>query len=189
MNWRVSMAKNRWFKFFPSDFLTGVRNLNPIEITTYMIVLCELYDHEGTCRRDDEEMATACRIRRGDFTRALDSLIAKGKLGLSFGMLTNKRVSGEIENRTKAAAEKARQRHGHDMATTWPRHEQPEKPNQNNGSSLDVRAYKEERIKKESSSFDVGALPLPATASATERSKRALEEFHNRQRQRQEKIQ
>lgn len=153
------MTKNRWFKFFPSDFLTGVRNLNPIEITAYIVVICELYDHEGMCPRDDAQMSSACRIRKGDFTRALDSLIAKGKLNVTSGMLSNKRVSEEVERRIIAAKEKARQRHGGDMATTRPRHEEPEKPNKNNATERDVRAYKEERIKKSLSSFDVSAEP------------------------------
>lgn len=177
------MAKNRWFKFFPSDFLTGIRNLNPIEVTAYIVVLCELYDHEGTCRRDDAHMARVCRIRGGDFTRALDSLLAKGKLDFDAGMLSNKRVTEEVQKRLVQADDKARQRHGGDVTATQPRHEQVKKANGNNASGKNVRAYIEERIEKESS-CEVYALP-PRELSPEARSQRALEEFHNRKRRRQ----
>jgi uncharacterized protein YdaU (DUF1376 family) len=167
--------KNRWFKFFPSDFLTGIRNLNPIEVTAYIIVLCELYDHEGSIRRDDEHMSRTCRIRKGDLTRAIDGLVAKGKLDISSGMLTNKRVSEEVLKRLLAADEKARLRHGGDMNATQPRHERGEKNNKNNGPRQFVRPYKEERIKKKSF-FD-------------EEQKPGLEGLLERQRQRSSRIQ
>lgn len=148
------MNKNKWFKFYPSDFLAGIHNLEQIEVTAYIVVICELYDHEGICERDDAVMARRCRMRKVVFTKALDGLIAKGKIDFFAGSLTNKRVSNEIEARTKAAAEKARLRLEQDLAATQPRHGAAKKVNGNNGNWQTVQAYKEERIKKESS-FDV----------------------------------
>lgn len=178
------MSKNRWFKFFPSDFLTGVRNLNPIEITAYVIVLCELYDHEGSCRRDDEHMARVCRIRKGDFSRALDSLIAKGKVDVSSGMLSNKRVSEEISRRIIGAQTKAQQRRDGDMAATWPRHEQTEKGNKNKPPSRNVLPYKEERNKKNNTTPEVLALPPRDGLTPAEKAQLAMDGYRQRQRRR-----
>lgn len=179
------MIKNRWFKFFPSDFLTGIRNLNPIEVTAYVIVLCELYDHEGTCRRDDAHMSRVCRIRGGDFTRAVDALIAKGKVDSYAGMLTNKRVSEEVQRRVVAAEDKARQRRDGDMAATQPRHEQVKNTNKNNAKNIDVRSYIEEERKKESTSSEVYALPSREGLTPAEKAQKALEDYKKRNPRRQ----
>lgn len=175
--------KNRWFKFFPSDFLTGIRNLNPIEVTAYIVVLCELYDHEGDCRRDDAHMSRVCRIRLGDFTRALDSLIAKGKIDIASGMLSNKRVTEEIQKRLLAALDKARQRRESDVTATRTQHEQPRKGNKNNGANKNVLPYREVRTKDNSSS-DLYALPPREPLSAEERRAMALEGYRARERKR-----
>lgn len=152
------MTKNRWFKFFPSDFLKGIRSLNTIEVTAYIIVLCELYDHEGSIVRNDEELARMCRIRKSQLTRAIDSLIKKGKLDMASGFLSNKRVEEEVLKRLIAADEKARQRHVSDTPATPPRHDRREKSNKNNGRGQFVQPYPEERIKK-TSFFDVEQKP------------------------------
>ncbi len=141
------MSKNRWFKFFPSDFLSGIRSLTPIEVTAYVVVLCELYDHEGTCKRDDEHFARACLIRKTDLSRAIDGLIAKGKLTFEAGLLSNKRVSEEIVKRTIAATTKAQSRREVDVKSTQTQHEEGKRFNKNNGRLRDVSPYKEERDK------------------------------------------
>jgi len=140
------MAKNRWFKFFPSDFLAGVRSLTPIEITAYIVVLCELYDNEGWARRDDEHFARACLIRKTDLTRAMDALIAKGKLTCEDGILTNKRVSEEIGKRAIAATTKAQQRRERDVTETQTRREASGLFNKIKAATSNVQPYKEERI-------------------------------------------
>lgn len=141
------MSKNRWFKFFPSDFLAGIRSLTPIEVTAYIVVLCELYDHEGTCKRDDEHFARACLIRKADLSRAIDGLIAKGKLMSVHGMLTNKRALEEVGKRTEASVARAQRRHDDDASKAQARHEAGKRYNKNNGRSHDVRPYIEERNK------------------------------------------
>lgn len=148
------MSKDKWFKFFPSDFLAGIHNLEQIEVTAYIIVLCELYDNGGSCQRDDIEMARRCRMRKPTFTKALDGLIAKQKIDCFHGRLSNRRVSKEMENRVKQAADKAAQReHGRNMGGTRTEHEQGRKPNKNNENWARVQPYKEERNKNTSSSL------------------------------------
>jgi uncharacterized protein YdaU (DUF1376 family) len=169
------MSKNRWFKFFPSDFLTGIRNLNAVEVTAYIIVLCELYDHEGSIRRDDDALAASCRIRKTDLTRAIDSLVSKGKLDMSSGMLTNKRASEVILNRLVSAEERARLRRELDVNLTRTRREEREKTNKNNASSNDVGAYIRNKNKKEPF-FDVD-------------QPRGVEGYLDRKRQRGERFQ
>lgn len=157
------MSKNRWFKFFPSDFVAGIRSLTPIEVTAYIVVLCELYDHEGACIRDDEHFARACLIRKTDLSRAIDGLIAKGKITCEAGMLTNKRVSEEVGKRTVAALAKAQQRHEADVNSARARHEAGKRFNKNNGRSRDVQPYTEER-NIEKTTLKVSALPPMASA-------------------------
>lgn len=172
------MTKNRWFKFFPSDFLTGIRNLTPIEVTAYIIVICELYDHEGSIKRNDSEMASACRIRQPDFTRAVDSLIAKGKISEFSGYLGNKRVSEEIERRTSASADKARRRSGAVVNGTRSEREETRNPSNINGPKPHVRPYIDIRNKnKDSYTLEGSALHPP---SADRPINPAVEQFIRR---------
>lgn len=148
------MSKDKWFKFYPSDFLAGIHTLEQIEVTAYIVVLCELYDNGGSCRRDDAEMARRCRMRKPGFTKALDGLIAKGKIDCHHGMLSNKRVTKEIANRVRQAAEAAaRREHERNMGATRAEHEQSRFPNKNNKNWRAVGPYTEDRNKKSSSTL------------------------------------
>jgi uncharacterized protein YdaU (DUF1376 family) len=178
-SWREEVTKNRWAKFFPSDFLTGIRNLNAVEVAAYIVVLCELYDHEGFALRDDSAMAGRCRMRKSEFTRGLDGLIAKRKLHFDGLQLSNSRVTEEVERRTKAAIDKARQRHDRDIAATRGQQEQRKKLNEYNGSRLNVAAYKEEdEDKKEEPTLEVSA--LRPRSQGFERSAESLAAFERR---------
>lgn len=173
------MSKNRWFKFYASDFVAGIRSLTPIEVTAYIVVLCELYDHEGTCKRDDEHFARACLIRKADLSRAIDGLIAKGKLTCEAGMLTNKRVSEEIGKRTVASLSKAQQRHDDDPTKARSRHEAGKRYNKNNGPGRDVQGYKEERIQN-NTTLKVSALHPGRRAFEEGAQSRGVEGFIKR---------
>lgn len=173
------MGKVKWFKFYPSDFMNGIANLEQIEVTAYIVVICAIYDQDGMAKRDDSVMARRCRMRKLVFTKAVDGLIAKGKLSQLDGFLTNKRASEEIENRTKVAMEKAQQRLGRDVSVTQPRLERGKKLNGFNEIGKDVRPYIEPREKKKPSFLEGSALhPASDAASA------AMAGFYERQRNR-----
>lgn len=165
------MAKCKWFKFYPSDFLTGIRGLNSADVTTYIIVLCELYDHEGECTRDDARMADRCQMRQARFTEALNRLIAMGKITSYLGRLSNKRAAEEIGNRLQVAMAKAEARKPkRDLNGTLTRPKLSENLNAFNGNSRNVQPYKEIREDKKESFLEVGTL----------RSEEALEEARRR---------
>jgi uncharacterized protein YdaU (DUF1376 family) len=105
------MTKKRWFRFYIDAWLNGTFGMSPNEIAAYITVLCELYDHEGFVIRPDYDlMARRCGMRPTSFRKALDGLMARGKLTLEGDMLTSKAVSEEIKSREKLGEKSAESR-------------------------------------------------------------------------------
>jgi uncharacterized protein YdaU (DUF1376 family) len=186
------MTKCKWTKFYPSDFLTGIHGMCAAEVTTYIIVLCELYDHEGSCPRDDARMADRCIMRQWEFTKYVDRLIAKGKLDFYAGRLTNKRVSEEIENRLESALKKAASRTNKQSLMKQPasnrqapaRQSESRKPNQINGNVTHVLPHIELREDKKESFLEVSTLHEEALEEARRRSAESVAEALKRRAER-----
>lgn len=105
------MTKKRWFRFYIDAWLNGTFGMNPNEIAAYVTVLCELYDHEGILLRPNYDlMARRCGMRPTSFRKALDGLVARGKLTLEGDVLTSKAVSEEIKSREKLGENSAESR-------------------------------------------------------------------------------
>ena len=86
-----------WFKFFPDDFLKGVRGLSLEERGAYMTVLAMMYDRGGAIP-DDERwicgvLGTDVRVWR----RLKDRLSRLGKIiPDADGTIANRRVLAEV---------------------------------------------------------------------------------------------
>ena len=109
------MGDQPFIKFYPSDFLGGTSGLSPAERGVYITLLCLMYENDGPILRDDSRLSRRCGSPKAAFIRALDSLLAEGKLVEVDGMLTNKRAEKAIvdrANRTQNSTHAAKQRWG-----------------------------------------------------------------------------
>jgi uncharacterized protein YdaU (DUF1376 family) len=103
-----------WFRFFPNDWLSGVAGLSAAERGVYVTLLALMYDASGPIFRDDGRLARRCGLPKAGFKRALDSLIADGKVSNDCGFLFNERAKNELterENRKLTASKGAASLH------------------------------------------------------------------------------
>ena len=108
-----------WFKFFPADFMNGVRGLTAQEVGLYTMLLARIYEENGPVEYHPLRLATYCGMREKTFAKTLEKLLELGKITLRGGMLSNARAETEISNRShdlknaskagKASAEKRQQ--------------------------------------------------------------------------------
>jgi uncharacterized protein YdaU (DUF1376 family) len=123
------MAENRipYFRFYPSDFMRGIRGLSAQEAGLYVMLLCRMYEESGPIENHALKLSTYCGMRLATFEKTLDRLVALGKITATDGMLFNDRAAIEISNRAddlkiaskagKASAKKRQQNQG-SAATT-----------------------------------------------------------------------
>lgn len=88
-----------WFKFFPSDWRGGTACLSAAEKGVYVTLIACIYDAGGPLRRDDARLARECGLPKVGFVRALDALIALGKITDDEGWLFNSRAKNELTER------------------------------------------------------------------------------------------
>lgn len=103
-----------WFKFYPSDFLSGTATLSAAERGVYITLLAKMYDHSGPIERDDGRLARLCGLPKAGFVRILEGLISAGKIIIDGGGLFNSRAKSELterENRISSARAAANARH------------------------------------------------------------------------------
>ena len=96
------MPKSRipFFRFYPSDFMDGVRGLSAQEVGLYTMLLCRMYEESGPIEDNTLRLATYCGMREKTFTKTLDKLVALGKITRQDGMLSNHRAEIEISDRS-----------------------------------------------------------------------------------------
>ena len=111
------MADQPYIKWWTSDFLTGVIDLSAEEIGVYAILLTMMADRGGPvpCAdpSDRQWLARRCNTTTRAFGRALERLIALGKIEQRAGLLGNRRMMQEIKERdrkTEQTREAARAR-------------------------------------------------------------------------------
>jgi uncharacterized protein YdaU (DUF1376 family) len=109
-----------YFRFYPADFMGGVRGLSAQEVGVYTMLLCRMYEENGPIEYHVLRLATYCGMREKTFQAVAEKLIALGKIELDGGMIFNDRAAREISNRSndlenaitagKASAEKRQQK-------------------------------------------------------------------------------
>jgi uncharacterized protein YdaU (DUF1376 family) len=107
------MSGDPWFRFFPSDWMSGVSGLSAAERGVYVSLLALMYDRNGPLVRDDGRLSRQCGLPKAGFVRALDGLIATGKIIFEEGCLFNLRAKSELterENRKLTATSSAHSR-------------------------------------------------------------------------------
>jgi uncharacterized protein YdaU (DUF1376 family) len=115
------MASNNipYFRFYPADFMNGVRGLSAQEIGVYTMLLCRIYESSGPVEYNPLRLATYCGMRQATFDKVLEKLVDLDKLQMAGGMISNARAAIEISKRAndlklnskagKASAEKRQQ--------------------------------------------------------------------------------
>lgn len=113
-----------WFKFYPADFMNGVRGLSAQEVGLYTMILCRIYEESGPVEYHPLRLSTYCGMREATFTKTFEKLVALGKLRVVDGSIVNARAETEISNRShdlesasragKASAKKRQQNQRHE---------------------------------------------------------------------------
>lgn len=92
--------KGPWIKFFPSDFLNGVADMDDGQRGAYITVLCLIYDRGGAIPDDHAWLARRCGISRRKWTATRQQLLDMGKIQLTdAGELTNRRALKDLQER------------------------------------------------------------------------------------------
>lgn len=109
-----------WFKFYPADFMHGVRGLGPREVGIYTMLLCKIYEEGGPIEYHARRLSTYCGVPLKTFEIVMETLVNLGKIQEVEGRLINARAEAEIASREadlknaskagKASAEKRQQK-------------------------------------------------------------------------------
>lgn len=119
---KMAVRRNPYFKFYPADFMRGVRGMTAQEVGVYTMLLCLMYEEDGPIGDDALRLATHCGMRLSTFTKTLEKLVRLGKIERQDGTIFNDRARQEIANRAdaleiairagKLSAEKRQQKQG-----------------------------------------------------------------------------
>lgn len=74
------MSSDPWFKFYPSDWLSGTRGLTPAETGVYVTLICMLYENDGKLPRNDARLARRCGCTAASFKKILKNLLLEDKI-------------------------------------------------------------------------------------------------------------
>jgi uncharacterized protein YdaU (DUF1376 family) len=89
------------FRFYPTDFLDGTKDMSAANVGDYIRLLCAIYDQDGRVLNDPYALRHLLGVPRAvDASKAVERLIWFGKLWVdSDGYLRNGRADEEIEKR------------------------------------------------------------------------------------------
>lgn len=92
------MAKPPTFiAFYASDWIAGTRILSAFERMAYMDLLALIYEAGGPVEHDNRRLARFSGVTAAVFKKAVDGLVAQGKITIEGGMISNARALVEIE--------------------------------------------------------------------------------------------
>ncbi len=100
--------KDYWFKFCPTDWLTGTRGLTPSESGIYITLIAMMYERQTPLDFDQKRLARLCNATAKTMREALETLISLGKIIETDEGLWNDRVGVELAARI-AKSEQAKE--------------------------------------------------------------------------------
>jgi uncharacterized protein YdaU (DUF1376 family) len=71
------MSKARWIRFFPSDWLAGMRGMTAVETGVYITLIMSMYERGEPIPEDHARLARLCGASNSAFKCALDTLMGK----------------------------------------------------------------------------------------------------------------
>jgi len=69
-----------WFKFYPSDWLSGTRGLTAAETGIYITMIAMMYENEGPLSMDLARLARLCGCPKPSLLKCLETLVEDGKI-------------------------------------------------------------------------------------------------------------
>ncbi len=93
------MSASPYFKFYSSDFLTGILGMEPDEIAVYTVIIVMIYDRGEPITADMDALAWRLRMSAKRFKNVVDRLLSQGKITLSDGRIGNLRAEKELQKR------------------------------------------------------------------------------------------
>lgn len=93
------MSGMPWIRFFPSDWLASTRGMGAAETGVFITLLSLMYERGAPIPEDAGRLARFCGASNAVFRKALDALIAEGKILRVEGGLWNRRVEKETGHR------------------------------------------------------------------------------------------
>jgi uncharacterized protein YdaU (DUF1376 family) len=90
------MSRLPWYKRYPADAISGAVGLTFEEVGFYFLTLDHIYERGGGITDSPEFGASLMRCDKRQWRRLRDSLVAKGKLVASGGILHNPRARLEL---------------------------------------------------------------------------------------------
>lgn len=177
-------GKMAYVPLYFKDFKEGCEDLSNDLVGAYLRVLFEIYEAMGPIEFDDRKLGKRLGCRPHKARDIVNTLICEGKLFLtSTGQISNHRAEDEILKFVSISVQNSLNAKSNPVRSNSTG-KKPSKYKQAEQRPLSDRAANIEYKIENLSSSEVYALP-PRDLPAAERSKRALEEFHKRKRQRQ----
>lgn len=93
------MAASPWIKFYTSDFLNGVADLEADEIGVYTVILALIWDRGAPIADDPSWLARRSGTSTRRFNQIKAKLIGLGKIEIRNGMIGNHRAIAEVARR------------------------------------------------------------------------------------------
>ncbi|MBE0580822.1 DUF1376 domain-containing protein [Devosia sp.] len=115
----------RWYRFFPTDWLSRIGNLSPVERGVLLTLVCLIFDRGDRLPRDDARLARLCGMAPASFRKVLTALIDEGKVTETDGLLSAEWVEAELKNTFQKANSASRS-----AKARWDK-----KPNENKGAT------------------------------------------------------
>lgn len=112
-----------WFKFYPSDWLSGTRAFTLAEAGLYVTLIAMMYETGQPISMDRKRLARMCGTTPKAFEKALTALLEAGKIVTKDGGLWSNRVQKEQEKR-RYITEKASQ----SATIRWEKDQQNQQP-------------------------------------------------------------
>lgn len=92
------MSATAWFRFFPSDWLSGTRGMSDRQTGVYIGLIAMMYDHREPLRDDPALLSRMCGSPSvTSFRKVLEGLIDSGKIIRTEAGLWNTRVGEELQ--------------------------------------------------------------------------------------------
>lgn len=115
----------RWYRFFPTDWLSRIGNLSPVERGVLLTLVCLMFERGDKLPRDDARLGRLCGMTPASFRKALTALIDEGKVTETDGLLSTEWVAAELANTFQKANSASRS-----AKARWDK-----KPNENKAST------------------------------------------------------
>lgn len=88
-----------WFKFYPSDWLQGTRELSIEETGLYISLVAQMYDRGGAIEEDHKTLARLFGGNSRSIKRLLNALVERGKIIRLNGKISQEKVEKVLSER------------------------------------------------------------------------------------------